>query len=89
MAIDDHTIHLKPETFEALEAEATRRNVEPDALADQLVREQLPTARAKSMREWLDEMRELRREMPNVDAVKLIREGREELERRTLRWRSS
>jgi hypothetical protein len=91
MATTDPVIHLKPETFEALEAEAERRHVEPDELADELVRENLQQAseRRSQMREALEALDELRTRMPKVDAVQLIRDVREAEADRGFPWPSS
>jgi flagellar motility protein MotE (MotC chaperone) len=91
MATTDPVIRLKPETFEALEAEAERRHVEPNELADELVRDQLETReeRRRRMRAALDRLAELRKTMPEVDAAQLIRDIRVEEADRGLRWRSS
>jgi len=88
MATADHTVHLKPETFQALEAEAERRHVQPDELADDLVRQQLPQVsnRRTQMREALDALREFSKTMPRVDAVQLIRDVREAESDRGLPW---
>lgn len=88
MATTDHTVHLKPETFKALEAEAERRHVPPDELADELMREQLQatTSRRSRMREALDALDEFSKTMPRVDAVQLIRDIREAEADRGLPW---
>jgi hypothetical protein len=90
MAIREHSVTLKQETYEALEAEAERRHVAPDDLADELVRHQL-TPDGTRMKAALEAADRLVASMPpiEVDAVQLVREGREELERRTWRWQSS
>lgn len=91
MATTDHTVHLKPETFQALEAEAERRRVAPDELADELVREQLPRPKREPgyLDNALDRLDELSKTMPEIDPVEVIRQGRDELEERALRWQSS
>jgi hypothetical protein len=91
MATTDHTVHLKPETFQALEAEAERRHVPPDELADELMREQLQQAanRRSQMREALDALDEFSKTMPVVDAVQLVRDIRDAEADRGLPWPSS
>jgi len=80
-----HTVQLRPGTYGALEVEATRRHLAPDELADELVRERLGNVRAEvvSMRDALQTLEAISARMPEVDAVRLVREGREELVRRT------
>jgi hypothetical protein len=91
MATTDHSVQLKPETFEALEAEAERRHLAPDELADELMREQLQHAatRRTQMREALDALQEFSKTMPRVDAVQLIRDVRDAEADRGLPWPSS
>jgi hypothetical protein len=88
MATRERAVTLRQDTYEALEAEAQRRHVAPDDLADELVRQQLP-ADAKQMRDALDALGSVSARMPEVDAVQLMREGRDELERRASRWQPS
>lgn len=87
MVTRQHSVTLKQETYDALEAEAERRHVAPDDLADELVRLQLP-ADVQRMNDALNALDALSVDV-DVDAVQLVREGREELERRTWRWQSS
>lgn len=89
MATHDYTVRLDEGASAALEAEAERRQLAPDALATELVRERLPAGGTSEMAEALAALEAVRRRMPEVDAVQLVREGREELERRSLRWQSS
>jgi hypothetical protein len=91
MATTDNTVHLNPETFRALEAEAERRHVRPDELADELMREQLQQAAARrtQMREALDALHEFSKTMPRVDAVQLVRDLRDAEADRGLPWPSS
>lgn len=84
---------LDAATYDALEAEARRRHVTPETIVGELVRERLgggEPATAEQMKTTLRGLEELRAEVRGpVDAVALVREGREELERRSLRWLSS
>lgn len=84
-------IHLSSETYEALENEAERRHVAPDELADEIVRTELQPAEREPgyLNDWLEKMEALSATMPAVDAVELVRQGREELEQRSLRWLQS
>ncbi len=93
MATRDHTVELDAATYDALEVEARRRHIPPEAVVGELVRERLgggEPATAEQMEATLRGLQELRAEVQGpVDAVALVREGREELERRSLRWLSS
>ena len=85
MTTRSHTVQLRPATYGALEVEATRRRLAPDELADELVRERLVDVRARpaTMRDALQTLNEISARMPEVDAIRLVREGREELVRRS------
>jgi hypothetical protein len=86
MAPRAHTVHLHPGTFDQLELEASKRHVEADELADELVRAGLAetTARAGTgLREALLALDVLSTRLPEVDAVRIVQEGREELGART------
>ena len=87
MASTDHTVHLATRTYERLEAEARRRHSAVDEVADELLYEQLPGASPDlgEVRQALDQLAQIRaRGGQGVDAVALVREGRDELDRRTL-----
>jgi predicted DNA-binding protein len=88
------TIHLEPEEYERLQQAARRRGMRPTFLVREFVRSRLDdddVAREERRRQGLEALErakafqaELRRAgYPSVDVVKLVREGREELERRT------
>jgi hypothetical protein len=85
MATRDRVVHISPDAYDRLRQEAGRRGVEPDALVDEL----LATRLAPADFDWdsaLAELAEIRgriRGRPD-DAVAIVREGREELERRGL-----
>ena len=86
MAFAARTLHIEAGTYDLVQEEARRRHRDPDALADQLLREQLGGRRGdlEEMRGTLTELANLRaRQTDTVDAVALVREGREELERRS------
>jgi hypothetical protein len=61
--------------------EASRRGVEPDALADELVRADLG-ASTSDLESALAGLAELRMRLPDIDGLVLAREARTELERR-------
>ncbi|HWX87444.1 MAG TPA: hypothetical protein VNX67_04655 [Solirubrobacteraceae bacterium] len=77
-------IRLQPETFSRLVEEASRRHETVDAAADRILREHLPVIRdANSTLATLSRLKRLRARMkPGKGAVQLVREGRQELERR-------
>lgn len=85
MATADHTIRLPSATYERLRAEAQRRHQAIDEIADEMLDERLPqsiTDRERA-RSALDRLAALRASVGRgVDAVALVRESREELDRR-------
>jgi hypothetical protein len=84
MATRDRVIHLTPDSYARLEREAGLRGVQPDALADELLAAELAPAEF----DWDDALSDLAkirsRVRGDVDAVAVVREGREDLERRGL-----
>lgn len=88
------TLRLDPGDYQRLEAEARRLGMQPGTLARVYVRAALAgitedeaERRRRTGLEALERLAALREELrragyPSVDAVKLVREGREELERR-------
>ncbi|MPZ14962.1 MAG: hypothetical protein GEU73_11165 [Chloroflexi bacterium] len=87
------TVELAPEDFACLEREAQRRGTTATALAQELITGQLSSAppgadETKSdilaALDKLDELRaDLRRRgVPSIDAVELVKQGRDELDRR-------
>ncbi len=85
MATADHTIRLASGTYERLLAEAARRHQAADEIADELLGEQLPRAMVDRTRAHnaLDRLAAIRARVGGgVDAVALVREGRDELDRR-------
>lgn len=81
MATRERTIRLPQASYDLLLQEANRRGVEPDALADELVRTDLG-ASAGDLQGALEGLAELRLQLPNIDGVALAREARTELEHR-------
>jgi hypothetical protein len=85
MAATDRTVRLANGTYERLRAEAVRRRRPADEIADEMLGEQLPRAvgdRAR-VRSALDRLAAIRARVGGgVDAVALVREGRDELDRR-------
>ncbi|MGI2904216.1 hypothetical protein [Tolypothrix sp. VBCCA 56010] len=77
------TIQLSPEDRDRLQTEAIRLNVPPETLAQTLLHNSLAQVNPFiHPREALLRLREIARKMPPVDAVKLARESRQELEQR-------
>jgi hypothetical protein len=81
MATRERTIRLPQASYDLLLQEASRRGVEPDALADELVRADLGGS-AGDLESALAGLVELRTRLPDIDGVVLAREARTELERR-------
>lgn len=87
-------LHLEPREYEQLEAAARRKGMAPDVLVRSLVEDALnddvlndPERRKQAMYDALDVLDRLAgmtRGLPEVDAVQIVREGREELERRSI-----
>lgn len=85
-------VELDPVDYDRLRDEAARQGKALEALARDYLRAQLPDQtdadeRRRRMLEALDALAKLREELrqdgyPPVDAVELLRQGREELERR-------
>lgn len=84
MAVRDRVIRVTPESYDRLAREARRRGTEPDALADELLAIRLAPAEF-DLEQALADMAEVRERVRGpVDGVELVRQGREELERRGL-----
>lgn len=81
MATSPRTIELQPDAYDLVMREAERRGVEPDALVDELVRTDLGRENG-DLHAALDALAEFRAGLPPIDAVTLVREGRDELEER-------
>lgn len=85
MATADHTIRLPSGTYARLQAEAARSHRAIDEIAGELLDERLPqpTADRERAHEALDRLAALRARVGRgVDAVALVRQGREELDER-------
>lgn len=82
MATRDRVIHVTTDNYDRLLEEAGRRGVAPDQLADELLAGELAPP-PSDLRKILSDLAEIRgRVRRPVDAVALVREGREELEQR-------
>jgi hypothetical protein len=81
MATRERTVRLPQASYDLLLQEASRRGVEPDALADELVRTDLG-AITGDLEGALAGLAELRTRLPDIDGVTLAREARAELEQR-------
>jgi hypothetical protein len=82
MATSDRTIKLPEDSYALLAAEAQRRGIEPDEVADELVRADLGTSGGGSLDAALEGLAQLRERLPEIDGVVLARDARAELERR-------
>ena len=81
------SLRLEAEEYDRLEAEARRLGIAPGTLARAYVREGLNGGDREQERRRvglaaLDRLDELTSDLPPVDAVRIAREGREDLERR-------
>ena len=84
MATRDRVIHVTPDAYDRLKKEAGRRGVQPDALADELLAAELAPSHS-DLDSILTDLAEIRgRVRGSVDAVAVVRMGREELEQRGL-----
>lgn len=82
MATPDRTIKLGDDAYELLRLEAARRGVEPDELAENLLREDLMRGRWDGFDDALAELAELRGRLPAIDGVSLAGDVRAELDAR-------
>ena len=76
------TIHLPESSYALLSAEAQRRGLNPDVLADELLRTDLATSGGQDLDATLRSLAELRARLPEIDGVVLARDARSQLERR-------
>jgi hypothetical protein len=76
------TIHLPESSYALLTAEAQRRGLNPDALADELVRADLAAPGEQDLEATLKSLAELRAKLPEIDGIVLARDARAQLERR-------
>jgi hypothetical protein len=81
MVTSPRKIELQPDAYDLVLREAERRGVEPDALVDELVRSDLGQENGDLVAA-LDALAEFRAGQPPIDAVALVREGRDDLEAR-------
>jgi hypothetical protein len=79
---DNARSSMPESSYELLATEAQRRGVEPDALADELVRADLGARGADDLESALGGLAQLRERMPEIDGVLLARNARAALERR-------
>lgn len=77
------TIHLPESSYALLTAEAQRRGVEPDALADELVRADLAAHREPDLETTLKSLADFRTTLPEIDGIALARDARTQLEQRS------
>jgi hypothetical protein len=88
MATADRTVSVGAQTYELLREEAERRHRDVDSTADDLLAERLSASviDAAKLERTLERAAQLRDRLPRTDeAVALVREGRDELERRAER----
>lgn len=84
------TLHLDEREYEQLEAAARRKGMEPAALLRSLVDDVLddvlddPERRKQAMNDALEALDRLAATMPPFDVEKLVREGRDELDQRSM-----
>jgi len=77
------TIHLPESSYALLTAEAQRRGLDPDALADELVRADLATHGEQDLEMTLKSLAEFRATLPEIDGIVLARDARKQLEQRS------
>lgn len=82
MATRDRTIKLANDAYQLLRLEAARRGVEPDELAEDLLREDLTQARWDGFDHAIAELAGLRGRLPEMDDLSLAREARAEFDAR-------
>jgi len=88
MATADRTVHVGARTYALLREEAERRHRDVDTTADDLLAERLSASviDAAKLERTLERASRLRARLPHTDeAVALVHEGRDELERRAER----
>jgi hypothetical protein len=83
MATRTRTVHVSSDAYDRLVHEAERRGVAPDALADELVKADLSPVEF-DLERTLTDLAEVRSRLRGggLDAVEVVRAGRDELERR-------
>jgi DNA-binding response OmpR family regulator len=75
-------INLPESSYALLTAEAQRRGLNPDALADELVRADLAARGEQDLEATFKNLAELRAKLPEIDGIVLARDARAQLERR-------
>jgi DNA-binding response OmpR family regulator len=75
-------IHLPESSYALLSAEAERRGIEPDALADEMLRTDLATQGGQDLDAALVNLAEFRAQLPEIDGLVLARDARAQLEQR-------
>jgi hypothetical protein len=76
------TIHLPESSYALLATEAQRRGLDPDALADELVRADLAAHGEQDLEPTLKSLAEFRARLPEIDGIVLARDARARLEQR-------
>lgn len=77
------TIHLPESSYALLTAEAQRRGLDPDALADELVRADLAAYGEQDLEATLKSLADFRATLPDIDGIVLARDARTQLEQRS------
>jgi hypothetical protein len=76
------TIQLPESSYALLSAEAQRRGLDPDVLADELLRTDLAMGNGQDLDATLRSLAELRETLPEIDGIVLARDARAQLEQR-------
>lgn len=76
------TIHLPESSYALLSAEAQLRGLDPDALADELVRADLAAGSEQDLEAAPKNLAEFRATLPEIDGIVLARDARAQLEQR-------
>jgi hypothetical protein len=86
MATTRRTVRLRAETYERVAREAARHDEDVDDAAERILRDHLPAdGQSESVLGALHRLEALRSKMkPGTGAARLVREGRDELERRAV-----
>lgn len=82
MATRPRAVRLQATSYDLLQREARRRGMDPDALADELVRARLGGGSNGDLDSALAGLAELRAGLSDIDGVALAREARRDLEQR-------
>lgn len=84
MAAHPRVIRLADDAYELLRREAERRGVDPDALAERLLRADLAATRGwDDLDQTLAVLADLRGRLPEIDGLELARQARADLEARS------